>query len=107
MGTFRYDAHPMGMLIASIAAMGTFYPESNPALEGSDLYQRDLTIRNRNIFRILGKMPTIAANSYRHRIGRPYNNPSFPADLKFAYIPPFIWRFPHLHFFFKKKYIYI
>eukprot|EP00029_Vermamoeba_vermiformis_P005842 TRINITY_DN2139_c0_g1_i1.p1 TRINITY_DN2139_c0_g1~~TRINITY_DN2139_c0_g1_i1.p1 ORF type:complete len:506 (-),score=168.70 TRINITY_DN2139_c0_g1_i1:120-1637(-) len=74
MQTFRYDAHPMGILISSISAMGTFYPDANPALQGSDLYQ-DPAMRNKQIFRILGKIPTIAACAYRHRIGRPYNNP--------------------------------
>jgi len=69
MQTFRYDAHPMGMLISSISAMGTFYPDANPALQGSDLYQ-DPAMRNKQIFRILGKIPTIAACAYRHRIGR-------------------------------------
>ncbi|KAL6071181.1 Citrate synthase, variant 2 [Balamuthia mandrillaris] len=74
MKAFRYDAHPMGMLISSIAAMSTFYPEANPALQGAGLY-KDESIRNKQIFRILGKMPTIAACAYRHRLGRPYNNP--------------------------------
>jgi len=74
MQTFRYDAHPMGILISSVAALGTFYPEANPALSGSDIYQ-DQKLRNKQIFRILGKLPTIAACAYRHRIGRPYNNP--------------------------------
>lgn len=65
--TFRYDAHPMGMLISSIAAMSTFHPEAknvdNPE------------IRQKQIWRILGKLPTIAAFAYRLRIGRPYNYP--------------------------------
>jgi citrate synthase len=64
----------MGMLISSISAMGTFYPEANPALKGSHIYQ-DINNRNKQIFRILGKLPTIAAAAYRHRIGRPYNTP--------------------------------
>lgn len=74
MQTFRYDAHPMGMLISSMAALSTFYEEANPALKGSQLY-RDQNLRNKQIFRILGKVSTIAACAYRHRIGRPYNNP--------------------------------
>lgn len=74
MKTFRYDAHPMGMLISSIAALSTFYEEANPALCGHNVYDDD-TIRNKQIFRIFGKLPTIAAISFRHRIGRPYNNP--------------------------------
>lgn len=72
---FRYDAHPMGMLISSIASLGTFYSDANPALKGPDIYRTDIALRNKQIFRILGKLPTIAACAYRHRIGRPYNMP--------------------------------
>ncbi|EGG23696.1 citrate synthase [Cavenderia fasciculata] len=74
MKSFRYDAHPMGMLISSMSAMSTFYPEANPALRGADIY-KNKALMNKQIFRILGKLPTIAACAYRHRIGRPYNNP--------------------------------
>ncbi|KAG9292443.1 hypothetical protein G9A89_015313 [Geosiphon pyriformis] len=72
---FNYDAHPMGMFISSIAAMSTFHPDANPALAGSDLFIRDEKIRNKQIFRLLGKTPTLAAITYRHRIGRGYNTP--------------------------------
>eukprot|EP00002_Diphylleia_rotans_P039174 TRINITY_DN901_c0_g1_i1.p1 TRINITY_DN901_c0_g1~~TRINITY_DN901_c0_g1_i1.p1 ORF type:complete len:495 (-),score=115.90 TRINITY_DN901_c0_g1_i1:67-1551(-) len=72
--TFRYDAHPMGMLISATAAMSTFHAEANPALQGVDLY-KDKKMRAKQIYRILGKLPTIAACAYRHRIGRPYNYP--------------------------------
>jgi citrate synthase len=85
------------MLIASISAMGTFYPEANPALQGSDLFQRDIALRNRQIFRILGKMPTIAANSYRHRIGRAYNQPSQPREPSpLSYTENFLYMLDHL-----------
>ncbi|TPX67369.1 hypothetical protein SpCBS45565_g03810 [Spizellomyces sp. 'palustris'] len=92
--TFRYDAHPHGMLISTIASLSTFHPEANPALHGVDMYMMPKTtpgkelsadeqekaeavrsVRNRAIFRMLGKIPTIAANVYRHRLGRPYNHP--------------------------------
>ncbi|KAG2385734.1 hypothetical protein C9374_002883 [Naegleria lovaniensis] len=72
--TFRYDAHPMGILISGLSALGTFYAEANPALVGTDVY-KDENKRNKQIFRLLGKVPTIAACAYRHRIGRPYNTP--------------------------------
>jgi len=75
MSSFRYDAHPMGMLISTITAMSTFHPEANPALVGQNVYNDD-KVRNKQIHRILGTMPTIAAYAYRHRIGRPYVNPS-------------------------------
>lgn len=71
---FRYDAHPMGMVISTLAAMSTFYPYANPSLSGENLYQSEQA-RNKQIFRIIGKLPTIAACAYRHRIGKPYNNP--------------------------------
>lgn len=81
MNNFRYDAHPMGMLISSISALSTFYDEANPALRGPDIMRNDV-LRNKQIFRILGKLPTIAACAYRHRIGRPYNNPR--SDLSYT-----------------------
>ncbi len=68
MQTFRYDAHPMGMLISSIAAMSTFHPEAKDVT--------DPDTQDKQILRILGKLPTIAAFAYRHRIGRPYNYPN-------------------------------
>lgn len=74
MKTFRYDAHPMGMIISTIAALGTFYPEANPALRGEGVFKNN-RIRNKQMFRIIGKVPTIAACAWRHRIGRPYNEP--------------------------------
>lgn len=75
----------MGILIATVASLSTFHPEANPALQG-DIYSmpknadkatsdRVWATRNRAIYRLLGKIPTIAANSYRHRIGRRYNEP--------------------------------
>jgi citrate synthase len=69
MKPFRYDAHPMGMLISTIAAYSTLKPEANPALSRESIY-KDINIRNKQIYRLLGLVPTIAANSYRHRIGR-------------------------------------
>ena len=74
---FRYDAHPMGILISSVAAMSTLYPEAKNVDEPD--------IREKQIWRILGMVPTIAAFAYRHRIGRPFNYPdnslSYTANL--------------------------
>lgn len=75
MESFRYDSHPMGMIISTLAAMSTFHPEANPALQGQNVYD-DYNLRNKQIHRIIGTMPTIAAYSYRHRAGRPYVDPS-------------------------------
>jgi citrate synthase len=64
---FRYDAPPMGILISSVAAMSTLYPEAKDV--------DDPAIREKQIWRILGMVPTVAAFAYRHRIGRPFNYP--------------------------------
>ena len=69
MKAFRYDAHPMGMVISTITAMSTFHPEANPALAGQNVYNDD-RVRNKQIHRILGTIPTISAFAYRQRIGR-------------------------------------
>lgn len=74
MKSFHYDAHPMGMLVSTLAAISTFHPEANPALSGQDVY-KSTKVRNKQIHRLLGIVPTIAANAYRHRIGRAYNKP--------------------------------
>jgi len=77
MSTFRYDAHPMGMIISTVAALGTFHPEANPALvEAGEKVYKDLRLRNKQIHRLIGSLPTISAFAYRHRIGRPLVNPS-------------------------------
>ena len=68
MQSFRYDAHPMGLLISSLAALSTFHPDAKKI--------HDKELRLKNIWRILGKLPTMAAFAYRHRIGRPYNYPN-------------------------------
>ncbi|MCA9981770.1 MAG: citrate synthase, partial [Anaerolineales bacterium] len=63
MGAFRYDAHPMGMFIATVSAMSTFYPE------GRDIHDPDNRLRQ--IQRLIAKVPTVAAFSYRHSRGLP------------------------------------
>lgn len=73
-GAFRHDAHPMGILISCLAAMSTFHPESKQI--------DDIKIQEKQFWRILGKLPTIASFAYRHAIGRPYNYPD--ADLGYA-----------------------
>ena len=74
--SFRYNAHPMGMLIAMISALGTFYPEAK------NIY--DPETRRRQMDRLIAKMITIAAFGYRHNIGMPYaypdNDLSYPGN---------------------------
>ncbi|HXX99676.1 MAG TPA: citrate synthase [Candidatus Limnocylindrales bacterium] len=64
---FRYDAHPMGMFISTVAALSTVYPESRRV--------RDAEVRKLEIARLIGKVPTIAAYTYRHSLGFPYVYP--------------------------------
>ena len=64
---FHYDAHPMGMLVSTVAALSTFYPDSRNVT--------DLESQNRQIRRLIAKLPTISAFIYRHSIGRPYVYP--------------------------------
>ncbi|HEY4691581.1 MAG TPA: citrate synthase [Anaerolineae bacterium] len=67
MEAFRYDAHPMGMFISTVAALSTFYPEARNV--------RDPQVRLKQIQRLIAKVPTIAAFSYRHIRGLPYVYP--------------------------------
>ena len=74
MDGFRYDAHPMGMLMGTIGALSTFYPDAKHV---EDLQSRRLQTR-----RLIGKMPTIAAFAYRHLRGLPLVYPN--NDLSYA-----------------------
>ena len=71
---FHHDAHPMGMLVSSVAALSTFYPEAKQI--------RDPEIRHRQIVRLIAKMPTLAAFAYRHAMGLYYAYPD--DDLSYA-----------------------
>ena len=64
---FKYDAHPMGMLVSTVAALSTFYPESRNV--------EDPDVRALQIRRLVAKMPTIAAFAYRSSVGFPYSYP--------------------------------
>jgi citrate synthase len=91
MKSFRYDAHPMGMLVSTVAALSTFHPEANPALRGSKIYQNPKFV-NKQIYRLLGNLPTLAANAYRHRIGREFNEP----NTKYNYVENFLYMLDRL-----------
>src|ERR1051325_11640582 len=71
---FRYDAHPMGMFISTVAALSTVYPDARHVL--------DPEARKLQICRLIGKVPTIAAYCYRHSLGYPYVYPD--NDLSYA-----------------------
>jgi citrate synthase len=64
---FRHDAHPMGILMSTVAALSTFYPEAKKFTEKAT--------RRKQIIRLIAKMPTIAAFAYRHAVGLPYAYP--------------------------------
>src|ERR671933_1627203 len=64
---YRYDAHPMGMLLSSVGALSTFYPDASQI--------KDREIRYSHVVRLIAKMPTLAAFAYRHNMGQPYNYP--------------------------------
>jgi citrate synthase len=76
MDGFNYDAHPMGMLVSTLAAMSTFYPDSKNIFSAES--------RQMQIYRLIGKVPTIAAFAYRHHLGQPYvypdNDLSYPGN---------------------------
>ena len=81
---FRYDAHPMTMLISTLAAMSTVYPESKNI--------HDATNRQKQTIRLIAKMPTLSAYCYRHRLGLPYIYPD--RDLSFTEnFMNMMWRF--------------
>jgi len=73
---FRYDAHPMGMLLAGVGALSTFYPEAKQIDDHEERYMAAI--------RMIAKMPTLAAFSYRHNRGLPYiypdNDLSYPEN---------------------------
>jgi citrate synthase len=74
MEAFHYDAHPMGMLVSTVAALSTFYPEARDI--------SDAAIRRKQIVRLIAKLPTLAAFAYRHSQGLPYVYPD--NDLSFT-----------------------
>jgi citrate synthase len=69
---FRHDAHPMGMLLGSVGALSTFYPDANDI--------KDPENRHIQTIRLIAKMPTLAAFAFRHTLGQPYNYPDNDLD---------------------------
>jgi citrate synthase len=73
---FRHDAHPMGMLLSTVGALSTFYPQAKDIKDENENYWAAI--------RLIAKMPTLAAFSYRHSLGLPYNYPvndlSYPGN---------------------------
>lgn len=67
MDGFHYDAHPMGMFVATMGALSTFYPEAKNIF--------DAELRKKQIYRLIAKVPTIAGFAYRHSVGLPFAYP--------------------------------
>src|SRR3989337_3038387 len=74
MDGFHYDAHPMGILVGTVGALSTFSPDAKDIRDPAD--------RKQQIFRLIAKMPTLAAFAYRHSLGMPYAYPD--NDLSYA-----------------------
>jgi citrate synthase len=64
---FHYDAHPMGMLVSTVAALSTFYPDAKKIFDEES--------RRKQTWRLIGKMPTLSAFAYRHSLGMPFVYP--------------------------------
>jgi citrate synthase len=64
---FHHDAHPMGILVSTVAALSTFYPEAKAVSDHAGQHEQ--------IVRLIAKMPTLAAFAYRHAMGLPYAYP--------------------------------
>ena len=80
---FRYDAHPMGMFVSSVAALSTFYPEAKQV--------RDAEVRKMEIARLVAKVPTVAAWAFRHSLGHRYIYPDNNLDYT-ANFMNMLWR---------------
>ena len=64
---FHHDAHPMGIVLSTVGALSTFYPEAKKIF--------DVKSRHDQTYRLISKMPTLAAFAYRHSLGQPYSYP--------------------------------
>ena len=64
---FHHDAHPMGILVSTVGALSTFYPEAKKIF--------DVNSRHDQTYRLISKMPTLAAFAYRHSLGLPFSYP--------------------------------
>ncbi|HEU4388733.1 MAG TPA: citrate synthase, partial [Blastocatellia bacterium] len=75
MDGFHHDAHPMGIFVATMGALSTFYPDAK------DIFNSE---RRKQIYRLIAKVPTIAAFAYRHSVGQPFaypdNDLSYPGN---------------------------
>ena len=73
MEAFRYDAHPMGILLSTIGALSTFYPDAKLIFDDES--------RHTQVARLIAKVPSIVAYAYRHSTGQPYVDPDSELSL--------------------------
>jgi citrate synthase len=71
---FHHDAHPMGILVSTLAALSTFYPDAKDIDDPANRYKQ--------IIRLIAKMPTIAAGAHRHSVGQPFVYPDNELDFQ-------------------------
>jgi citrate synthase len=94
--SFRYDAHPMAILTSAFAYLGSYYSEANPSLQGQKLYttgdKASLAVMDKQIYRLIGKVTTLAAMAYRVRQGRDFVTP--PTGL--SYTGSFLYQMDHI-----------
>ncbi|EJD37733.1 peroxysomal citrate synthase [Auricularia subglabra TFB-10046 SS5] len=94
--SFRYDAHPMAILTSAFAALGSYYAEANPSLQGQTLFTKSdpasLANMDKQIYRLIGKATTLAAMAYRVRQGRDFVLP--PTGMN--YTESFLYQMDHL-----------
>lgn len=74
MDALPHDAHPMSVLLTGLSALGGVHPEANPAIVGQNVY-KDAVTRDKNIVRLIGKIPGLAAAAYHKHTGRKAAHP--------------------------------
>ena len=86
---FHHDAHPMGMLVSTVAALSTFYPEAK------DIEDHDVLMKQ--AVRLIAKMPTLAAGAYRHSAGMPFVYPDNSLDFAANFLS-MMWKTAELRY---------
>jgi citrate synthase len=86
---FHHDAHPMGMFVSTLAALSTFYPEAKQI--------HDADTRYKQVIRLIAKVPTIAAGTYRHSVGMPFVYPDNNLDFCSNFLS-MMWRVAEPHY---------
>jgi Ca2+/Na+ antiporter len=86
---FHHDAHPMGILVSTLAALSTFYPDAKEIFDPES--------RHKQIIRLIAKMPTIAAGAHRHSVGMPFVYPDNNLDFCSNFLS-MMWKVAEPHF---------